>query len=358
MHLQSLSLATLGFLLLSTGQFVQAQSSTNNLAVVHGGEEYAESYLAAFDADDAEELDFDLSDEIDVESHILTKRATDCSKYHTVSGSDNCVKLAKKYGVTLNNIYDWNPQLKSGCPNLNNGKKYCVKKGSSKIKNLAAKKKTSTKKKKTRKTTKKSTKKSSKKSTKKSTKAASKETRKKLQSQSAFTYYWIAQPDDYKESGKSVTVKTCNGESIASVPESYADALVMEGTGVVGSKIVNLGGCTCSGYKCFELVDKKSDPYGLTSFGTPLRPYITIASNDIKKNTKIYIPSIVGWKVPGSSKAHNGCLLVDDKSWSFKGSHVDFYVYSMSNYEKLDAEHRIDNVDIYQGGSCKLLNYM
>jgi phage gpG-like protein len=166
---------------------------------------------------------------------------------------------------------------------------------------LAAKKKTSTKK---------TTKKAAKKTTKKS--ATTKETRKKLQSESAFTYYWIAQPEDYS-GGKKVAVKTCSGQTIGSVAEKYADALVMEGTGVVGSKIVNLGGCNCSGYKCFELVDKKSDPYGLTSFGTPLRPYVTIASNDIKKNTKIYVPALVGWKVPGSGKVHNGCLLVDGK---------------------------------------------
>jgi hypothetical protein len=61
-----------------------------------------------------------------------------------------------------------------------------------------------------------------------------------------------------------VSVKTCSGKKIASVSEDYADALVMEGTGVVGSKIVNLGGCSCSNYKCFELVDRESDPYGLT----------------------------------------------------------------------------------------------
>jgi 3D (Asp-Asp-Asp) domain-containing protein len=233
---------------------------------------------------------------------------------------------------------------------LDTGKSYCVKSGSSKsasskISNLAAKKK---------KTTKKSS--SKKKTTKKS--STKKETRKKIQTKSAFTYYWIAQPADYKHSGKSVTVRTCSGLSIGSVPVNYADALVMEGTGVVGSKIVNLGGCSCSGFKCFELVDRKSDPYGLTSFGTPLRPYVTIASNDIKKNTKIYVPSLVGWKVPGSKKTHNGCLLVDDQSWSFKGKHIDFYVYSMANYEKLDGAHHINNVDIYQGGSCKILNYM
>lgn len=49
------------------------------------------------------------------------------------------------------------------------------------------------------------------------------------------------------------------------------------------------------------------------AYDTPLRPYVTVASNDIKKNTKIYVPSLVGWSIPGSSKKHNGCLLVDGK---------------------------------------------
>lgn len=231
---------------------------------------------------------------------------------------------------------------------MNTGKTYCVKGGSS-VSSLSVKavKKVSKKKTTKKKTTKKKT------STKKTTK---KETRKKIQSGSDFTYYWIAQQSDYS-GGKSVAVKTCGGSTIGKVGENYADALVMEGTGIVGSKIVNLGGCSCSGYKCFELVDKSSDPYGLTSYGTPLRPYITIASNDIKKNTKIYVPALVGWKLPGTNKKHNGCLLVDDQSWSFKGKHIDFYVYTMDNYESLDKAHKLNNVDIYEGGSCKLINY-
>lgn len=134
MHVSSLSLATLGLLFLSTGKFVNAAApeTQNDVAAVHGGNiELSASYLAGFDAEDDTEDDFELSDELDEESHTLNKRADDCTKYHTVSGSDSCVKLAKKYGITLNDIYDWNPQIKSGCPNLNNGKKYCVKKGSS-----------------------------------------------------------------------------------------------------------------------------------------------------------------------------------------------------------------------------------
>ncbi|KAG1463599.1 hypothetical protein G6F46_003024 [Rhizopus delemar] len=304
------------------------------------GEPLSESYLSAFASDDNDDIEFELSDEV-ATIHTLEKRGVSCSKYHTIKGSDTCISVAKKYGISLNNFYSWNSNVNKSCTNLYNGKKYCVKKSSSK-------KKTTSKKK--------STKKSSKKKTTKKT-TSKKETRKKLQSQSAFTYYWIAQPDDYK-SGKDVSVKTCSGKKIASVSEDYADALVMEGTGVVGSKIVNLGGCTCSNYKCFELVDRESDPYGLTSYDTPLRPYVTVASNDIKKNTKIYVPSLVGWSIPGSSKKHNGCLLVDDQSWSFNGKHIDFYVYSMDNYQKLDKAHHITKVDIYEGGSCKLIDYM
>lgn len=138
-----------------------------------------------------------------------------------------------------------------------------------------------------------------------------KDSRKLLQKGSDLTYYWIAHPDDYDHGGKSVTVKTCDGDSLGTVSEEYADALVMEGTGIVGNKVINLGGCSCSDYKCFMEVDKKEDPYGLTSFGSPLRPFVTIAANDIKRNTKIYVPSIDGWEIPGSSKKHNGCLLVD-----------------------------------------------
>ncbi|KAI8388170.1 uncharacterized protein BYT42DRAFT_224717 [Radiomyces spectabilis] len=297
-------------------------------------------------------------------SHKRDESGSGCAKTHKVSGSDTCVKLAKKYGISVNEFYDMNPQVHRGsCDNLDNGKQYCVKAGSSgskfsgKVASFSedsGSKKSASKKSSSKKS---SSKKSSSKKSSSSSSSSSKEKRKKLQSKAAFTYYWIAHPDDYK-GGKSVAVKTCGGKTIGKVGEKYADALVMEGTGVVGNKIVNLGGCSCSGYKCFEEVDKKDDPYGLTAYGSALRPYITIAANDLKKNTKIYVPSIVGWTLPGTNKKHNGCLLVDDQSWSFSSHHIDFYVYSMKHYKSLDKQHRVNKVDIYEGGSCKLLNYL
>lgn len=47
-----------------------------------------------------------------------------------------------------------------------------------------------------------------------------------------------------------------------------------------------------------------------------------------------------------------------DRGWSFSSRHIDFYVYSMKNYESLNKEHGISKVDVYQGGGCKLLSYV
>ncbi|KAI9266611.1 hypothetical protein BDA99DRAFT_536032 [Phascolomyces articulosus] len=282
-----------------------------------------------------------------------------CSKTHKVTSSDSCISVAKKYGISLNEFYNMNPKVHRGsCDNLDDGKSYCVAGGSS---SSGSSKKSSQKS--SNKSSQKSSKVSSKvsnlasKTSKKKSSSGGSEKRKKLQSKAAFTYYWIAQAED-NPGGKKVPIKTCGGKTIAKVNENYADALVMEGTGVVDDKIVNLGGCSCNNYKCFEEIDRSEEPYGITAYGSALRPYVSIAANDLEKGTKIYVPELDGWSVPNSSKKHNGCLLVDDQSWSFESHHIDFYVYEMTNYEKLDKQHRVTKVDIYDGGNCKLLNYL
>ncbi|ORX62579.1 hypothetical protein DM01DRAFT_1330710 [Hesseltinella vesiculosa] len=407
------TLATLGCLLLTTSKFVTADMMLEARAV-DSANAYSDYYNQVFGQEDSDSDNFELVEEpaVSANANTLAKRAT-CSEYHTVSGSDTCIGLTKKYGIHLDDFYNWNPQVNHKCTNLNDGKKYCVgvsasssgsgsstsgcskthvvsgsdtceslakefnislntfyslnpkvhrgscdnldngksycvqggsshkgtqlgqsSGGGSKKKHHGSKKQPS------------------------SGGSGKKEQRKRIQSNTAFTYYWIADPSSYSNSGKMVTVKTCGGQNIGKVHEDYADALVMEGTGVLGSKIVNLGGCSCNNYKCFELVDKSDDPFGLTAYGSPLRPYITIAANDISKGTKIFVPQLVGWKLPNSNKRHNGCLLVEDQSWSFGGHHIDFYVYQQSHYKTLDKSHRITKVDIYEGGSCQLLNYL
>ncbi|KAI7885667.1 hypothetical protein K492DRAFT_157004 [Lichtheimia hyalospora FSU 10163] len=419
---RAVSLATLGLIAFTSNQLTVSAEPLAVVHGISGPPiKLSANYLASFDADDAPEVDFELVDNTgDVSSKLISlkKRGPSCAQYYTVSsgdtcesiakdyglstsefidlnsqinsgcgnlhinkkycvekgsgssdssskdsssgssgcsekhkvsGSDTCVSIAKKYDISVDKFYDLNPQVHRGsCDNLDNGKSYCVAGGSSKsssgsdssndhdndvsdkLSGLASK-----------------TSKSSGKS----------EKRKKLQTKAAFTYYWIAQSEDYK-GGSKVAIKTCNGKTIAKVNENYADALVMEGTGVVNDKIVNLGGCSCSNYKCFEEIDRSEEPYGITAYGSALRPYVSIAANDLDKGSKIYVPQLDGWKLPNSNKKHNGCLLVDDQSWSFESHHIDFYVFEQTNYDKLDKEHRVTKVDIYEGGSCKLLNYL
>ncbi|CAO3637882.1 unnamed protein product [Cunninghamella blakesleeana] len=289
-----------------------------------------------------------------VSSGESSSSSNGCAQTHTVSSSDSCVKLAKQYDISLGEFYSLNPQVHRGsCDNLNDGKEYCVKAGSSSSSDASSSKKEEEKH-----ITSKVTNFAAKTSKKKKGSSNRGSKGKKIQSNASFTYYWIATPDDYSSSGKKVEVKTCSGKSLGKVSESYADALVMEGTGLLGKSIVNLGGCSCSGYKCFEQVNAKSDPFGLTAYGSPLRPYVTIASNDIPKNKKLYVPQLDGWSLPNSDKKHNGCLLSDDQSWSFGGHHIDFYVYKQSHYKTLDKQHRITKVDIYEGGDCEILEYM
>ncbi|KAJ8653866.1 hypothetical protein O0I10_010433 [Lichtheimia ornata] len=187
--------------------------------------------------------------------------------------------------------------------------------------------------------------------------SSSTEKRKAIHHNIPMTYYWIAMPEDYKQSGKQVSIKTCDGKTLGRTSVEYADALVMEGTGILGDKVVNLGACSCTNYNCFMEVDKKEDPYGLTSYSTALRPFITAAANDIPRGSKVYVPQLDGVMLP-TKKKHNGCLLVDDKGWSFSSRHLDFYVYAMKNYETLNSQLGISKVDVYEGGSCKLLDYM
>ncbi|KAG0167025.1 hypothetical protein DFQ28_003393 [Apophysomyces sp. BC1034] len=283
-----------------------------------------------------------------------SSKSNDCKKKHQVTSSDTCTTVANDFGITRDQFYDMNPQVdRKTCNNLITGKWYCIQSGTSvakdsddfdldqKVTSFAsktkkpAKKKTNTKKKS-----------SSGSNSKVTASSKSKEQRKRIQSGAALTYYWIAHPGDYSSSGKKVEIKTCAGKTIASVPQKYADALVMEGTGVVGNKIVNLGGCACKNYRCFMELNKKEDPYGLTSHGSALRPYITIAANDIKRNTKIYVPALDGASVPGSNE-----------SWSFTSRHIDLYVYKVQNYQTL-KKNGIKKVDIYEGGNCNLQNYM
>ncbi|KAL9560208.1 hypothetical protein MBANPS3_000060 [Mucor bainieri] len=149
------------------------------------------------------------------------------------------------------------------------------------------------------------------------------------------TYYWIPKEGDkdMNNKGKSITLngsktkklKDKNGKKIAKVSKTTYDKFQMEGTGLLKSgTMVNLGS---GGKNVFLKVDRKKAPYGLGSNSKALVPWVSVASNDIKLGTTLYIKDLDGVSLPNGKK-HNGCVRVDDRSWSMGGCHIDFFVSS------------------------------
>jgi hypothetical protein len=179
-----------------------------------------------------------------------------------------------------------------------------------------------------------------------------------IKSDIIMTYYWVDYPNDFKRTGRTLDFGSCKGESYGNADVNFLKNMALDGTGVVDGVTYNLGSCNCNGrYFCFEKVENSSTPYGLTTYGTPLIPFITIAANDIDRGI-YFIPQIVGWQVPGSSLQHNGCVQVDDTGNSFDKNHVDFFVYRMKYYGIWDHKYNSPNVDVYSVKTCPLLDYV
>jgi hypothetical protein len=85
MHLQSLSLATLGLLFMANGRFgALADPASQGSAIAFDGQELSGDYLSAFSLDNLEDndVDFELSEEI-ADTHVNIAKRADCSKLYT-----------------------------------------------------------------------------------------------------------------------------------------------------------------------------------------------------------------------------------------------------------------------------------
>ncbi|RUP50424.1 hypothetical protein BC936DRAFT_139089 [Jimgerdemannia flammicorona] len=138
------------------------------------------------------------------------------------------------------------------------------------------------------------------------------------------TNYWVTKEgtEDMDNDGntvyltgpKTVALKDTSGNTIEMVAQTTFDKCNMEGTCLLlSSKMVNL-----VSNKKFESIDRKSAPYGLGSNDKVLVPFVSIASNDLPKGSTVYMTELDGMKLP-NGKTHNGCVRVDDESWSFNG---------------------------------------
>ncbi|KAI8647503.1 hypothetical protein BD408DRAFT_378924 [Parasitella parasitica] len=215
---------------------------------------------------------------------------------------------------------------------------------------------------------KKSKKSSSKKSStkKSSTKKSSKVSTKSIKScykRAAFTQYWIPKEGDKDmlNDGKTVTLsgskskalKSDSGSTIAKVAENTFDKFQMEGTGLLKNGVmVNLGDSD----KTFQKVDRSKAPYGLGSDDDiHLTPWVSVAANDLKIGTRLYVKELDGVKLP-DGKTHNGCVRVDDEGWSFSGCQLDFFVLQFTAYQKLD-DMLPEKVTV-SSQNCEILDYV
>ncbi|CEP07686.1 hypothetical protein [Parasitella parasitica] len=203
---------------------------------------------------------------------------------------------------------------------------------------------------------------SSKKSSKKSSKVSTKPI-KSCYKKAAFTQYWIPKEGDKDmlndgktvtlSGSKSKTLKSDSGSTIAKVAENTFDKFQMEGTGLLKNGVmVNLGDSD----KTFQKVDRSKAPYGLGSDDNiHLTPWVSVAANDLKVGTRLYVKELDGVKLP-DGKTHNGCVRVDDEGWSFNGCQLDFFVLQFTAYQKLD-DLLPEKVTV-SSQNCEILDYV
>ncbi|CEP19698.1 hypothetical protein [Parasitella parasitica] len=177
------------------------------------------------------------------------------------------------------------------------------------------------------------------------------------------TQYWIPKEGDkdMNNDGKSVTLsgsktktlKDRKGKTIAKVSKTTFEKFQMEGTGLLESgTLVNLD----KGNSIFMKLDRNKTPFGLGSAdNNRLVPWVSVASNDIKIGTTLYIKEMDGLVLPDGMK-HNGCVRVDDEGWSMGDCQLDFFVLQFEAYKVLTK--KIPSKVTVTAKSCTTKDYV
>jgi hypothetical protein len=128
----------------------------------------------------------------------------------------------------------------------------------------------------------------------------------------------------------------------------------MEGTCVIDDHgkdtLINLANDGGSNAK-FDIIEKNR-PFGMGSADNSLLPFATVAANDLKIGTTLYIDELNGMKLP-NGLTHNGCVVVGDEGWSFDGCQLDFFVLTYENYLQMKTPEKVS----VKKQKCTILNY-
>ncbi len=157
------------------------------------------------------------------------------------------------------------------------------------------------------------------------------------------TYYWIAFEREHK-GPKDVPLIDCLGKVLATVTDSFAREVSLEGTGVLeDGRVLNLQEEHPEARHgwCFFEVDRSEAPWGWGS-RVPLHPFRSIAENGhLPPGETVFLPDFVGIPVPagdGGIDLHDGCFVVEDTGYSLDERHIDVFVLAEGHYKKV---HRL-----------------
>ncbi|KAG0166682.1 hypothetical protein DFQ28_007013 [Apophysomyces sp. BC1034] len=126
----------------------------------------------------------------------------------------------------------------------------------------------------------------------------------------------------------------------------------MEGTGLLQDGVlVNLD----SGKNAFVVINRQKAPFGIGSSNNALKPWVSVASNNIDIGTKLYIKALDGLQLP-NGKTHNGCVRVDDVGWNLEECQVDLFVLLYSDYRALVS--KLPDSTAVEKKRCTLKTYV
>ncbi|KAI7871404.1 uncharacterized protein EV154DRAFT_431555 [Mucor mucedo] len=178
-----------------------------------------------------------------------------------------------------------------------------------------------------------------------------------------FSQYWIPKENEWDETngGKRVflggdikrRLMDKDNVEVGLVPVDMYEKCRMEGTCLLeNGDLINIDSTTDSFIKVGRR-GREHNVFGLGSGSQNLVPFVSIAANDLPYGQTFYIPQLDGLDL-GGNQHHNGCVRVDDDSWSFDSCQIDFFVLSYVDYLWLDLS---DKVTI-KPKKCQIKNYI
>jgi 3D (Asp-Asp-Asp) domain-containing protein len=164
----------------------------------------------------------------------------------------------------------------------------------------------------------------------------------------ALRFYWMAREEDYDDPEEieyqnpdEVELYTPRGFYLGAVPDRFAWALRMEGSGLMSDgRVINYAGPCGFGYgTCFEELDLSRHPFGRGSKRRSLVPFKSVAIDltVVPIGEPLYIPEFDGMALPDGS-IHDGCVRADDTGGGIKKQKMDFFVVTYGNFRFLLSE--------------------